>query len=80
MHLGAGRFTKGDAIDHSTGLILYAKVGDYIEAGEPLVEIHARSEADIAAIRDALTFRLHVERGARRTPTADLRYGSPIIR
>src|SRR5579885_273821 len=54
MHLGAGRFKKGDAIDHRTGLILQAKVGDYMQAGEPLVEVHARSEADIEAIRDSL--------------------------
>jgi pyrimidine-nucleoside phosphorylase len=54
MHLGAGRFKKGDAIDHRTGLILQAKVGDYMQAGEPLVEVHARSEANIEAIRDSL--------------------------
>src|SRR6266700_826803 len=29
MHLGAGRFKKGDEIDHRTGLVLQAKVGDY---------------------------------------------------
>lgn len=54
MHLGAGRFKKGDAIDHSTGLILQAKMGDYVHAGEPLVEIHARTESDAASIRAAL--------------------------
>jgi thymidine phosphorylase len=54
MRLGAGRFKKGDAIDHSTGLILHAKMGDYVSAGEPLVEIHARSESDIVSIRDSL--------------------------
>src|SRR5579885_2688176 len=54
MRLGAGRFKKGDAIDHRTGLILQAKAGDYVQAGEPLVEVHARSEADIEAIRDFL--------------------------
>ena len=54
MRLGAGRFKKGDAIDHSTGLILHAKMGDYVNVGEPLVEIHARSEADIVSIHDSL--------------------------
>ncbi len=54
MHLGAGRFKKGDPIDHRTGLVLQAKVGDYRHAGEPLVEVHARSEAEVAAIQQAL--------------------------
>jgi pyrimidine-nucleoside phosphorylase len=54
MHLGAGRFKKGDQIDHRTGLILQAKMGDYLHAHDPLVEIHARSEAEAASVRDAL--------------------------
>jgi pyrimidine-nucleoside phosphorylase len=54
MRLGAGRFKKGEQIDHRTGLILQAKVGDYRHAGEPLVEIHARSEAEAASMRGAL--------------------------
>lgn len=54
MHLGAGRFEKGDQIDHSTGLVLQAKIGDYRHAHEPLIEIHARSESEATAIRDEL--------------------------
>ncbi|HZT98135.1 MAG TPA: thymidine phosphorylase, partial [Ktedonobacteraceae bacterium] len=54
MHLGAGRFKKGDQIDHRTGLILQAKMGDYLHAHDPLVEIHARSEAEAASVGDAL--------------------------
>jgi len=54
MRLGAGRFKKGDPIDHRTGFILQAKIGDYCRAGAPLVEIHARSEDEIEAIRASL--------------------------
>ncbi len=54
MHLGAGRFKKGDEIDHRTGLVLHAKVGEYRSAGEPLVEVHARSSEEAAAVNDAL--------------------------
>jgi len=54
MHLGAGRFKKGEQIDHRTGFILQAKVGDYRQAGEPLVEIHARSESEADSVREAL--------------------------
>jgi pyrimidine-nucleoside phosphorylase len=54
MQLGAGRFKKGEQIDHRTGLVLQAKVGDYRYAGEPLVKIHARSEAESASLRQSL--------------------------
>ncbi len=54
MRLGAGRFKKGEQIDHRTGLILQAKVGDYRHAGEPLVEIHARTEPEAAAVEEPL--------------------------
>ena len=54
MRLGAGRFRKGEQIDHRTGFILQAKVGDYRSAGEPLVEIHARGEAEVADVRGEL--------------------------
>src|SRR5947199_4891064 len=54
MRLGAGRFKKGESIDHRTGFILQAKVGDYRNAGDPLVEIHARSESEAAAVHHEL--------------------------
>ncbi len=54
MKLGAGRFKKGDPIDHATGLLLQAKVGDQVEAGQPLLEMHARSEAQAQAIQSEL--------------------------
>ena len=54
MQLGAGRFTKGERIDHRTGFILQAKMGQYRQAGEPLVEIHARSESEAREIQETL--------------------------
>ena len=54
MHLGAGRFQKGDAIDHRTGFILQARVGDRLAPGDPLVEIHARDENEAASIQQSL--------------------------
>ncbi len=54
MSLGAGRFKKGDPIDHSTGLVLQAKVGAHLNAGDPLIEIHARNEQEAASIQSAL--------------------------
>src|SRR5579871_1639242 len=59
MKLGAGRFKKGDNIDHATGLLLFAKVGDEVEAGQPLLEIHARSEEQAQAIQAELLSAYH---------------------
>jgi pyrimidine-nucleoside phosphorylase len=47
LHLGAGRRTKEDAIDHAVGVVCLKKRGDAVNEGEPLAEIHAR-DADSA--------------------------------
>ena len=44
MHLGGGRATKEDVIDLSVGVVLAAKVGDYLRAGDELAVIHAADE------------------------------------
>jgi pyrimidine-nucleoside phosphorylase len=54
MKLGAGRFKKGDPIDHAAGLLFSAKVGDHVEEGQPLLEIHARSQEQAEAIQAEL--------------------------
>jgi pyrimidine-nucleoside phosphorylase len=46
LHLGAGRRTKDDSIDHSVGIVCLLKPGDRVAEGEPLAEIHAAGEAD----------------------------------
>jgi thymidine phosphorylase len=46
MALGAGRERKEQQIDPSVGLELWAKVGDRVEAGQPIALIHARSQSD----------------------------------
>jgi pyrimidine-nucleoside phosphorylase len=44
LHLGAGRRTKEDDVDHAVGIVCLAKRGDHVEQGSPLAEVHARSE------------------------------------
>jgi pyrimidine-nucleoside phosphorylase len=44
--LGAGRRTKGDAIDPAVGIVFHPKIGDAIERGQGLGRIHARSDDD----------------------------------
>jgi pyrimidine-nucleoside phosphorylase len=41
--LGAGRVRKGEHVDPAVGIVFRPKIGDRIDAGEPLGEIHARS-------------------------------------
>jgi pyrimidine-nucleoside phosphorylase len=45
LHLGAGRRTKEDAIDHSVGVVCRVKRGASVAAGDVLAEVHARDEA-----------------------------------
>jgi pyrimidine-nucleoside phosphorylase len=45
LHLGAGRRTKDDSIDHAVGAVCLRKRGDRVAAREPLAEIHAATEA-----------------------------------
>jgi pyrimidine-nucleoside phosphorylase len=59
--LGAGRRRKGDPIDHSVGIVFRPKIGDRLERGGPIGEIHARTPDDARAcarrVLDALTLR-----------------------
>ena len=50
--LGAGRAKKGDPIDYAVGFILHRKVGDQVEKGRPLFEVHANDESKSAAARE----------------------------
>ncbi len=52
--LGAGREKKGDPVDHAVGIVVHVKVGDEVEAGQPLFTIHANDPAKLAQARAAL--------------------------
>jgi pyrimidine-nucleoside phosphorylase len=54
LHLGAGRQTKDDEIDHAVGILCRRKRGDEVTEGQPLAEIHARTEDDAAHAADEL--------------------------
>lgn len=38
--LGAGRLKKEDAVDHTAGITINKKTGDFVKSGETLVKIH----------------------------------------
>jgi pyrimidine-nucleoside phosphorylase len=53
--LGAGRVRKGDPIDPAVGIVVRCKIGDVLERGEPVGEVHARDEdAARIAVRSVL--------------------------
>jgi thymidine phosphorylase len=53
--LGAGRARKEDAVSATAGVVCRAKPGDTVQAGAPLLDLHADDPARFAAARDVLT-------------------------
>ncbi len=47
--LGGGRAKASDAVDYAVGFSAIRKVGDAVAMGEPLMRIHARNDATLAA-------------------------------
>jgi len=54
VQLGAGREKKGDPIDPAVGIMVYAKIGDAIEAGQTLFEIHANNAEKLLQAKERL--------------------------
>ncbi len=55
MRLGAGRARKEDKIDYGAGIECLAKVGDRIEADQPLLLLHADDETRFAGAEELLS-------------------------
>ncbi len=54
VEMGGGRLTKDDVIDPMVGLKFYVKTGQAVAAGEPLVQIHARDQAQAERVIERL--------------------------
>ena len=52
--LGAGRAQKSDSVDHAVGFLIHKKVGDKVEIGEPLFEVHANDKSKLDEARKAV--------------------------
>ncbi|QYN34941.1 thymidine phosphorylase [Pseudonocardia sp. DSM 110487] len=52
--LGAGRARKEDAVQAAAGVRLLAGVGDAVEAGQPVLELHTDTPGAVAGARAAL--------------------------
>lgn len=55
MQLGAGRDRVDAVIDPSVGLVLRKKIGDAVQKGEPLAEVHYNDAARFRAIESLLS-------------------------
>ncbi len=49
LHLGAGRRSKTDTVDHAVGIVCRKKRGDAVHAGDVLAEVHAGDDRSAAA-------------------------------
>lgn len=47
--LGGGRIKKDDVIDHRAGLVLHARLNNYVKKGDTLIEIHAGDPVKLKA-------------------------------
>ncbi len=61
VDLGGGRAKKGDPIDPAVGLIFRARLGDWVEAGQPLALVHAQTPAALTAAQARLTAAIHIQ-------------------
>jgi thymidine phosphorylase len=52
--LGAGRARKEDSVSHTAGVRCLAKPGDYVAAGQPVLELQADDPARFAAALEAV--------------------------
>jgi thymidine phosphorylase len=53
--LGAGRSRKEDAVSATAGIWCRAKPGEWVEAGQPVLELAVEDQARVAAARAALS-------------------------
>lgn len=70
--LGGGRVKKGDKIDHAVGVKVYVKIGDYVEAGQKLFDIHYNKPEVIQSAIDKLKDAIQIKQEPVQTPPSIL--------
>ena len=61
LFLGAGRSRAEDAIDFAVGFSEIKKIGEKVEAHEPMLSIHAREDRGLASILPLLEKGITIE-------------------
>ena len=70
--LGAGRSRKEDPVSPGAGVVLHAKPGARVRAGEPLLTLYADDAGRFAGAREALTGAVTIAPAGSRPPDAPL--------
>jgi thymidine phosphorylase len=66
--LGGGREKKEDAVDPAVGLMIHKKIGDEVQAGEPLCTVHYNSATRLEEALMLLRTGYHIAPVAPETP------------
>ena len=61
LFLGGGRKTADDTVDFAVGLSAIKKVGERVEAGEPLLFVHARTDQALLSVLPLLEEAVQIE-------------------
>jgi pyrimidine-nucleoside phosphorylase len=67
--LGAGRRRSGDAIDPAVGIVMRCEIGDAIDAGQPVAEVHAREESGARAATRRVLDAIRIGQGPAAPPS-----------
>lgn len=67
--LGAGRNTTEDSIDYAAGIMLCAKVGDYVKQGDPIAVLYTEKEERLLAAEEKLLASTTFSDGKPEAPT-----------
>jgi pyrimidine-nucleoside phosphorylase len=59
LELGAGRKTKSDAIVYNAGIILFNKIGNFVNKGEAICELHSDSKNKIHLAEEMIFDSIH---------------------
>jgi thymidine phosphorylase len=61
--LGAGRARKEDPVSPAAGVLCHAQLGEWVEEGQPLLELRADEEARFIGAAQALEGAVAISRG-----------------
>lgn len=62
MKLGGGRLTKDDVIDHSVGIVLNKKIGDFVEKGEKIATLYSSKIENMEELKEDFKEAIEIQR------------------